>query len=250
MTVAMMLENATSNPAIGQPAERSDAALPKRRVRSFVLRQGRLTAAQRQALETLWPSYGLPSDQPFDAGTVFGRTAPVVVEIGFGDGEVLAQMAATDPDTNYLGIEVHRPGIGHLLLRLQALGLSNVRIYCADAVDILTHNIANHSLDAINLFFPDPWPKKRHHKRRLVTPDFIRLVAAKLKAGGTFHAATDWEDYALQMLKVLQGCQELENIGAGTTPFAAPGIHRPRTKFELRGERLGHSVWELVFRRR
>lgn len=220
-----------------------------RHIRSYSLRQGRLTVAQRAALETLWPLYGLDADQKLDARSIFGRESPVILEIGFGNGESLAQMAADEPDADFVGIEVHRPGVGHLLLRLKERGLGNVRVYCADALQVLVRNVADASLDGINLFFPDPWPKKRHHKRRLVNEDFMRVVVQKLKSGGHFHAATDWQDYAQQMLGVLNACPGLRNTAAAGNPYLLRPSHRPPTKFEVRGQRLGHEVWDLIFSR-
>ncbi len=235
---------------IPETANIDGASPPARgRIRSYTLRQGRLTEAQRKALDTLWPIYGLEADRPFDAQSVFGREAPLIVEIGFGNGESLAQTASANPDRDFLGIEVHRPGIGHLLLRLKEGEISNVRVYCADAVEILSTNIPDHGLAGINLFFPDPWPKQRHHKRRLVNPEFIRLAARKLTQGGIFHAATDWEDYAQQMLDVLLNCAEMRNTRTENS-FSSRPADRPRTKFESRGERLGHGVWDLIFARR
>lgn len=229
------------------PAGKSAEALPEHRIRSFIRRQGRITAAQTQALSVLWPAYGLEASQMLDPPAAFGRTAPLVLEIGFGDGESLATMAAENPGGDYVGIEVHRPGVGHLLLRLSELGLTNVRVYCADALDILTRNITDASLDRIQLFFPDPWPKKRHHKRRIVNADFLALVSRKLKSGGVFHAATDWEPYAIAMAETLEACPELVSTApASFTP--RPG-YRPQTKFESRGQRLGHGVWDLLYRR-
>jgi tRNA (guanine-N7-)-methyltransferase len=225
------------------------APLNRRSIRSYSLRQGRLTSAQSKALETLWPEFGLDLSQPFNALDAFGREAPVVAEIGFGNGDALAQMASSAPDRNFLGIEVHRPGIGHLLLQLKAHNLNNVRIYWADATEVLAQNVADSSLAGICLFFPDPWPKKRHHKRRLVNPNFIELVARKLKSGGFFHAATDWEDYAQSMLNILQHCPELENKSKENA-YAPRPSYRPLTKFESRGQRLGHGVWDLIFNRR
>lgn len=221
----------------------------QRRIRSFTLRQGRLTAAQGKALDSLWPLYGLEADQILDTRAIFGRDAPIVIEIGFGNGETLAHMAAAAPDTNFVGIEVHGPGVGQLLWRLQQKGLDNVRVYRADAVEILTRQVADVSLDGVHVFFPDPWPKKRHHKRRLINPDFMRLVVRKLKQGGIFHAATDWENYAQHMLAVLEACEELENTGM-ENGYAPRPDHRPLTKFESRGQRLGHGVWDLIFTRR
>lgn len=221
-----------------------------RTIRSYSLRQGRITASQRAALETLWPIYGLSSHQTLEASAIFKRDAPIIVEIGFGNGESLVQMAAAQPAADFLGIEVHRPGVGHLLLRLKELGLSNVRIYCSDAVEILTRNVADKSLAGINLFFPDPWPKKRHHKRRLVNPEFVEIVARKLKPGGSFHAATDWREYAQQMLSILEACPELRNTAVDDVHYPLRPLHRPLTKFEARGQRLGHEVWDLIFTRR
>ncbi|HYE34389.1 tRNA (guanosine(46)-N7)-methyltransferase TrmB [Methylocaldum sp.] len=201
-------------------------------------------------MDSLWPIYGLDAADTFpDYEAIFGRSAPLVVEIGFGNGETLAQLAGNQPQTNFLGIEVHRPGVGQLLLRLQARELSNIRIFCADAVEVLTNQIADGSLSGVNLFFPDPWPKKRHHKRRLVNPEFISLITRKLKSGGFFHAATDWEDYAQQMLDVLERCDQLENT-AGETKFSPRPAHRALTKFECRGQKLGHGVWDLIFIRK
>jgi tRNA (guanine-N7-)-methyltransferase len=224
-------------------------ALNYRHIRSYTLRQGRLTAAQRKAMETLWPRHGLDANQAFEAFTIFGRKAPVIAEIGFGNGESLAQMAFEKPEIDFIGIEVHQPGVGHLLMQLKERGLANVRVYCADAIEVLTRNIADASLAGINLFFPDPWPKKRHHKRRLVNSDFIRLAARKLEKGGFFHAATDWEDYAQHMLSVLENCSEMENSEEGRS-FSSRPSYRPLTKFESRGQQMGHGVWDLIFTRR
>ncbi|HUL12972.1 MAG TPA: tRNA (guanosine(46)-N7)-methyltransferase TrmB [Methylococcaceae bacterium] len=218
----------------------------RKRIRSFVRRQGRITQAQALALENLWPIYGLDPKEPFDVGRAFSRDAPLTVEIGFGNGESLAKMAAAAPEENFLGIEVHRPGVGHLLLKVEELVLSNIRVYCADAVEILQDKLADQSLAGIQVFFPDPWHKKRHHKRRLIAPEFVNLAARKLKSGGIFHAATDWEDYARQMLEVLEGCEGLSNA-AGENSFSERPDHRPLTKFEARGQNLGHRVWDLVF---
>lgn len=219
-----------------------------RRIRSFIRRQGRITVAQARALEELWPRYGLEPEQPLEPATLFGRKAPLVLEIGFGNGESLADMAAAHPEEDFVGIEVHRPGVGHLLWRIQEKGLSNLRIYCADAIEILGENVADASLERLQLFFPDPWPKLRHHKRRIVNPDFLELVCRKLKAGGIFHAATDWEPYAEQMAAVLGACPGLVSLTADS-PFSPRPDYRPLTKFETRGHRLGHGVWDLLYRR-
>ena len=218
------------------------------RIRSYIRRQGRITPGQQQAIDQLWPKYGLEHDQPHQFSQIFGRSAPLFLEIGFGNGETLAEMAAANPDHDYLGIEVHRPGIGHLLLQLQQRELNSVRVYCHDAIDILEQQIADDSLAGIYLFFPDPWPKKRHHKRRIVRPDFIALITKKLQSGGYFHAATDWENYAEYMLEVLEQQSILANESSDGTYCKRPD-YRPITKFERRGVRLGHGVWDLIFRK-
>jgi len=208
-----------------------------------------MTPAQQRALVTLWPRYGIEAgDAQLELENLFGRAAPVTLEIGFGNGDALLDMAAVHPDRNYLGFEVHRPGVGHLLNRLEAAGLTNVRIVIGDAGEILTCQIPGGSLDAVHLFFPDPWPKKRHHKRRLVQPAFAQLVRTKLKPGGVWHLATDWEDYAQQMLTVLDEAEGFENL-AGRGRYSSDPGERPPTKFEQRGRRLGHGVWDLHFRR-
>jgi tRNA (guanine-N7-)-methyltransferase len=229
-------------------AQPSSGTPPSHRIRSFVRRQGRITAAQRAALTELWPRFGLDPGLAFDPLAVFGRRAPLTLEIGFGDGGNLLAMALASPEEDFLGVEVHTPGVGHLLLQLEKHGLGNVRVYCADAVEVLERCIPDASLERILVLFPDPWPKKRHHKRRLVTPEFARLAAAKLTPGGPLHAATDWEDYAHWMLEVLNKCAELENL-AEEGGFSARPAYRQPTKFEQRGRRLGHAVWDLVFRR-
>ena len=208
-----------------------------------------MTDAQRRAMEELWPRYGVdPGEGILDFPGLFGRDAPIVVEIGFGNGEVLAALAAANPQCDYLGIEVHRPGVGSLLRRLAAARIENVRVMVADAKDVLAHRLADSSLAAVHLFFPDPWPKKRHHKRRLVQADFVELVGRKLRPGGAFHLATDWPDYAHQMMALLSASDAFENA-AGAGRFAERG-ERPPTKFERRGVLLGHGVWDLIFRRR
>lgn len=221
---------------------------PHRPIRSFVRRLGRFTEGQRRAFERHWTQYGVENgDAPLDFALLFGRDAPVVVEIGFGNGESLATMAAAAPDRNFLGIEVHRPGVGHLLNRLAELGLTNVRVIEADASEVFARRIAPASLAGVQLFFPDPWPKKRHHKRRLVQPAFAELVRTRLMAGGIFHMATDWQDYAQQMMDVMSAAPGYENA-AGAGRYDTRG-ERPLTKFEQRGERLGHGVWDMRFRR-
>jgi tRNA (guanine-N7-)-methyltransferase len=215
----------------------------RRPVRSFVRRAGRITAGQQPALDQLWPRWGLPDQPvPLDPGAIFGRIAPCVLEIGFGDGQALLDMAAAHPDWDFIGVEVHEPGIGHCLLGLERSGLTNVRLLSADAVTVLRDRLADGSLARVHLFFPDPWPKKRHHKRRIVQPDFIALVARRLAAGGVLHIATDWAAYAAHVEAVLAASPEFEQLDADPD--------RPATKFERRGRRLGHDVWDLLYRRR
>jgi len=219
-----------------------------RRIRSFVRRQGRLTPGQRRALESLWSKYGLSVEHELKPAELFGRSAPVILEIGFGNGASLAEMAANEPGSDFIGIEVHRPGVGHLLRKLEERGLGNVRVLCHDAVEILEQKIADGCLHRVLLFFPDPWPKKKHHKRRLVQPEFVALVARKLKTGGHFHMATDWPPYAEHMLEVMESSQDFINC-RGKGQYSDRPAYRPVTKFEKRGQRLGHAVWDLVYRR-
>ncbi|MGD2056761.1 MAG: tRNA (guanosine(46)-N7)-methyltransferase TrmB [Gammaproteobacteria bacterium] len=221
---------------------------PQRTIRSFVRREGRITRAQQHALQRLLPRYGLDAGEPLDWQTAFGRRASRTLEIGFGDGISLAIMAEQEPESDFLGIEVHRPGVGRLLLELEHRGLHNVRVINDDAVTVLERCIPEHSLDRVLLFFPDPWPKKRHHKRRIVQPDFIALVARKLVAGGTLYLATDWEDYAEYMLEVMTAAADFRNC-AGSDRYSPRPACRPLTKFEQRGRHLGHDVWDLVFER-
>lgn len=209
-----------------------------------------MTEAQRRAFNAHWARFGVdPADAPLDFGLLFGRRAPVTLEIGFGNGESLLASASAHPQQDYLGIEVHRPGVGHLLNALVARDLGNVRLMVADAAEVLARRIADGALDAVHLYFPDPWPKKRHHKRRLVQPPFVALVARKLRAGGVFCLATDWQDYAEHMLAVLSAEPLLANTAPDGSYVERP-IERVLTKFERRGQRLGHGVWDLVFRRR
>lgn len=217
-----------------------------REIRSFVRREGRITRSQQRALDELWPRYGLEAGQRLDLDRVFGRQAAHTLEIGFGNGASLATMAEQEPDTDFIGIEVHRPGVGHLLLELERRGLKNVRILCADAVQVLRDCIPDSSLDRVLLFFPDPWPKKRHHKRRIVQPGFIDLLARKLKPGGILNMATDWENYAEHMLAVMEKADALRNC-AGQWRYSPRPAYRPVTRFEQRGQRLGHGVWDLLF---
>jgi tRNA (guanine-N7-)-methyltransferase len=227
-----------------------DTPRAHRPIRSFVLRHGRMTTAQRRAWDAGWERFGIDfTGRPLDFDALFGRPGPRVLEIGFGMGHSLAAMAAAAPDSNFLGIEVHRPGVGKLLHLVQEQGLGNVRVMCHDAVEVLRDGIAPDSLDTLQVFFPDPWHKKRHHKRRLIQPPFVELAASRLRPGGRLHLATDWENYAEQMLEVLSACPLLENTAPGTG-YAPRPAQRPLTKFEQRGERLGHGVWDLVFKRR
>jgi len=219
-----------------------------RPIRSYVLRQGRTSAAQQRALDTLYARHGLRySPNCIDARELFGRDAPLVLEIGSGMGETTAAIAAAQPDTDFIAVEVHGPGVGSLLNRIEAQTLGNLRVVRHDAVEVLEHMIADDSLAGLHLFFPDPWPKKRHHKRRLVQPAFVALAARKLAPGGYFHVATDWPEYAEHILTVLSGEPLLKNTAAG---YAARPSHRPLTKFEQRGLALGHPVRDLLFRRR
>lgn len=218
-----------------------------RPVRSFVLRQGRFSPGQQQARERLMPRFGIDyAPAPLDWATAFGREAPRILEIGFGMGETTARVAEENPGNDYLGVEVHGPGVGALLRRLEERSLTNVRIVQHDAVEVVREMIAPDSLTGIHVFFPDPWPKKRHHKRRLLQPPFVALLASRLKAGGYLHAATDWQEYAEEILTVVSGTQALRNPHPG---FAARPASRPETKFEQRGRRLGHGSWDIIVER-
>ena len=219
---------------------------PLREIRSFVLRQGRITPGQKRALDELWPRYGLDPGERIDPVRIFARQAPLTLEIGFGNGDSLASMAAEAPDTDFIGIEVHRPGVGHLLQELDRQSLNNVRVFNEDAVKVLKDCLPDDCLDRLLLFFPDPWHKKRHHKRRIVRPEIIGLVAQKLKPGGILHMATDWENYAQHMLEVLERAPAFRNCAGAGLYSEKPG-YRPVTKFELRGRKLGHGVWDLLF---
>ncbi|BAV32511.1 tRNA (guanine-N7)-methyltransferase [Sulfuricaulis limicola] len=223
---------------------------PLRSIRSFVRRESRITPAQVRALGELWPRYGIPEGQaPLDWRSVFGRRAQVVLEIGFGNGEALAAAAAAHPEINYLGIEVHRPGAGSLLRRIETGAMENVRLMLGDAKEILEQRVADGSLTGVHLFFPDPWPKKRHHKRRLVQPDFAALVTRKLAPGGYFHLATDWPAYAEHMEVVLSATPGLADVSR-TAQGQALIAERLSTRFEQRGRKLGHEVRDLVYSRK
>jgi tRNA (guanine-N7-)-methyltransferase len=220
-----------------------DEAPAHRPVRSYVLRSGRLTAGQARALERCWSRWGVDfAPSPLDLDALFGRHAPRVLEIGFGNGELLAAMAARHPDTDFLGVEVHEPGVGHCLMLVEELGITNVRVIRHDAIEVLRLQVPDGGLDQVSLFFPDPWPKKRHHKRRIVQPSFLALVARKLAPGGRFRVATDWAPYA-------EHIREAARAEPALALEDAAG-ERPKTRFERRGERLGHSVTDLVYRRK
>lgn len=228
--------------------ETGNSDAPRRRIRSFVRREGRLTPGQQRNLDTLWPRYGLtPADGPLDWGAIFGRSAPRTLEIGFGAGEALLEIARRHPAEDFVGIEVYRSGVGRLLGELEAHGLDNVRVLCADAEEAMPAAFAPGSLDRVLVYFPDPWPKKRHHKRRLVHAGFADAVARALKPGGVWRLATDWANYAEWMREVLDPHPAFENIG-GPDGFADAG-ERPETRFEQRGERKGHRVFDLAYRR-
>jgi len=221
----------------------------RRAIRSYVLRAGRITEAQKRALADLLPRYGIPfSEGEVDFDAVFGRRAPRVLEIGIGNGDTLVELAAAMPATDFIGAEVHPPGIGHCLLAVETRGLTNVRVVAHDAVELLEHMIPQVSLDEVLLYFPDPWPKKRHHKRRIVQPAFVALVADRLKPGGLFRLATDWEPYAAWMLEVLNASPEFEN--AAPDGGCVERHDRAATRFERRGRRLGHRVFDFEFRKR
>ena len=223
-----------------------------RPIRSFVLRQGRVSNAQRRAHETLMPLYGVaftgrPEASLLDLETIFGRSAPRFLEIGFGMGETTAIIAEAHPENDYLAVEVHTPGVGSLLKQIEELGLTNIRIVQHDVVEVLQYALPPECLDGVHIFFPDPWPKARHHKRRLIQPEFVALLCRHLKPGGYIHAATDWKEYADQILQVLRNEPQLANT---VDDFASRPEYRPLTKFEQRGLRLGHGVWDLIFRKK
>jgi tRNA (guanine-N7-)-methyltransferase len=238
------------------PADRARRLAPglsdsdhSRAIRSFVTRSGRITSAQERALEEFWPRYGVEiGTAPLDLDALFGRRARRVTEIGFGNGDNLLALAAARPADDFLGIEVHRPGVGRLLLQLEERALGNVRVVCRDAVEVLERHLDGPCLDEILILFPDPWPKKRHHKRRLIQPPFVTLLTERLRCGGALHLATDWEPYAVEMLATLSAEPRLRNVAA-ESGFAPRSTDRSPTRFERRGERLGHQVWDLAFSR-
>ncbi|MER2490506.1 tRNA (guanosine(46)-N7)-methyltransferase TrmB [Catenovulum sediminis] len=237
-----------------QSKERLEQAKEKgrfiREVKSFVTRQGRLTKGQQAAIDEFWPSFGLQHQaQMYQWSEIFGNDNPVVLEIGFGMGASLIEMAMAAPDKNFVGIEVHLPGVGACLKDASGKGVKNLRLINHDAVEILKDCVADNSLSTVQLFFPDPWHKKRHHKRRIVQTEFVQLLAQKLKTGGVFHMATDWQNYAEHMLEVMTAQQNYKNQSP-TGDYMPRPEHRPLTKFEQRGHRLGHGVWDLMFEKK
>lgn len=216
-------------------------------IRSFVKRKGRVTLGQRNALKELYNRYGIDTSQgEIDFKELFARAAPVALEIGCGNGDAMIEMASRYPEINFIGAEVYEPGVGRLLANVEKNGLTNVRVVMDDAVEVLKNNILDHSLDKIMIYFPDPWHKRNHHKRRLIKPEFIELITQKLKPSGELHLATDWEHYAEQMLKVCSAAPGLKNADPEGGAVPRPQL-RPLTKFELRGQRLGHGVWDFIF---
>lgn len=220
---------------------------PRRTIKSFILRQGRLTHGQQRALEKQWPIFGINYEaKPLDLKALFGNEQPVILEIGFGNGESLLQMAAENPEQNFIGIEVHRPGVGHLLHLIQEQGIQNLRVMNHDAIDILQNQIPEYSLSRVQLYFPDPWHKKKHNKRRIVQTSFLDILAKLLRQDGEIHFATDWEPYAEHMMATLEQHSQFEN-SQPAGQFTPKPDYRPETKFERRGQRLGHGVWDLIF---
>jgi len=234
---------------MNDPTENTTTHERHRSIRSFVLRAGRATVAQQRALEELWPRFGVAERQALDLNAIYGRAAPRMLEIGFGAGEALLSFAQAHADIDCLGIEVHRPGVGHLLLGVEAAQLTNVRVMDRDAVEVLRDQLPPGSLSIVHIFFPDPWHKKRHHKRRLIQPAFVALLARVLASQGVLRLATDWEHYAQQMREVIDASQDFENV-AGERGFVDRTELRPLTRFERRGHRLGHGTWDLEYRRK
>ncbi|MEO0368129.1 MAG: tRNA (guanosine(46)-N7)-methyltransferase TrmB [Pseudomonadota bacterium] len=220
-------------------------SLRHRAIRSFVLREGKLTKGQQNALQTMWPEYGVDFQvEPLDFDDLFGRKAKRVLEIGFGNGMSLATMAAAEPEADFFGIEVHRPGVGGLLVQMNKQELTNIRVSKHDAVEVLAHQVPDATLDRLQIFFPDPWHKKRHHKRRLINAEFMQMVVPKLKPNAKVHIATDWQNYAEQILQVLEQASGLTNT---VERYSKRPDYRPLTKYEHRGHRLGHGVWDVIF---
>ncbi|WP_038291468.1 tRNA (guanosine(46)-N7)-methyltransferase TrmB [Zooshikella ganghwensis] len=219
-------------------------------IKSFVIRAGRMTVGQQRGWDEVWPKMGLDyTPDQIDLTQLFGREAPTIVEIGFGMGHSLLEMAKQSPENNFIGIEVHRPGVGALLNEADKQGLTNLRVFCHDAVEVLSHCIPESSLSRVQLYFPDPWHKKRHHKRRLVQPAFAELVRSRLVLEGVFHMATDWENYAEHMAAVLENANGFKNTATEYYPYIERPAFRPLTKFEKRGHRLGHGVWDMIYQR-
>ncbi len=222
---------------------------PLRTVRSFVRRQGRLTPGQQRAIDTLWSQFAIDEgDSLIDLNALFDRDAPKVLEIGFGNGLSLSKMAAAQPETDFIGVEVHQPGVGQILKAIEEQGLTNLRVACTDAVVLLQERISDNALDRLQLYFPDPWHKKRHHKRRIIQPSFVQLLSEKIKSDGYLHMATDWQHYAEQMLEDLSNNVDFINCGDESGYIPRPD-YRPLTKFEQRGHKLGHGIWDLLFKR-
>ena len=250
---------AENNPNQVDEAQQQDTAennedLKNRRIRSFVLRQGRLTKGQERALQTAWPIFGIDyAPQLLDLNTEFKRAdadrtrSKKILEIGFGMGETTAKIAQTLPDHDFLAAEVHTPGVGSLLKQIEEQAIPNIRIIQHDVVEVLQNMLADNTLDGVHIFFPDPWHKKRHHKRRLIQAEFVKLLCSKLKTGGYLHVATDWQEYAEWVLDVLKAEPQLRNTAADTSGYAEKPSYRPLTKFENRGIKLGHGVWDMVF---
>ena len=227
----------------------TEEALKNRPIRSFVIRSGRMTVGQQNSWDALWPKFGLDlSSSLMDFSGIFGNSKPLVLEIGFGMGRSLCEMAQQAPEKNFMGVEVHRPGVGALLMKADEFELSNLKVFCADANELLKHCIADQALNRLQLFFPDPWHKTKHNKRRLVQPEFVQTIRPKLEIGGVFHMATDWEPYAKHMMKVMESAEGFKNI-AGANNYSERPEYRPLTKFEERGLRLGHGVWDLLYER-
>lgn len=233
--------------SLPEAAETPDHHRP---IRSYVLREGRLTPGQQRAFDALWPSFGVDfSGNELDLAGLFSRPAPVTLEVGFGNGESLATMAQSDPKRNFLGIEIHRPGVGHLLMRAEEMGLTNLRVMRADAMEVIARGIPDETIERFLLYFPDPWHKKRHHKRRFMRTETLQHILRILQPSGLIHAATDWQDYAESMLEQLEDPALPLSNRAGSGKYSERPDWRPNTKFERRGQALGHGVWDLIFQK-